>query len=445
MANLSRRGEGLPVTTFQNFAGTVTAAPSVRQSVASLDQLGGLLESAAQTGHTVRTVGAGHSFTPLAKTDDVLLDLDGFQGIEEVDALTHDVTFRAGTRLWQVPDLLEPFGLALENMGDIDRQSIAGAISTGTHGTGLKFTGFSGAVTALRLMLADGTQVRASATEHSELFQAARVGLGALGVISHVRLRCVPHYMMHAAETIEAIEPLTESFIERVALEDHLEFFWFPGTGNAQVKTNTRLPGDTPAKAPGKLTAWMNDELLSNCGLQAICSAGAAMPRMIPRLNGFASRVLSDRSYTASWNQTFISPRRVKFTEMEYALPLENFAAAFAELRRYFTTRPAPVVFPLEVRTTAGDDTWLGTASGRNSVYIAVHRYIRDRVPQYFPEMESILRSHGGRPHWGKQHTLRAPDLAQLYPRFQDFRAVRQQVDPQGLFVNDYLRELLGA
>lgn len=445
MANLSRRGEGLPVTTFQNFAGTVTAAPSVRQSVASLDQLGGLLESAAQTGHTVRTVGAGHSFTPLAKTDDVLLDLDGFQGIEEVDALTHDVTFRAGTRLWQVPDLLEPFGLALENMGDIDRQSIAGAISTGTHGTGLKFTGFSGAVTALRLMLADGTQVRASATEHSELFQAARVGLGALGVITHVRLRCVPHYMMHAAETIEAIEPLTESFIERVALEDHLEFFWFPGTGNAQVKTNTRLPGDTPAKAPGKLTAWMNDELLSNCGLQAICSAGAAMPRMIPRLNGFASRVLSDRSYTASWNQTFISPRRVKFTEMEYALPLENFAAAFAELRRYFTTRPAPVVFPLEVRTTAGDDTWLGTASGRNSVYIAVHRYIRDRVPQYFPEMESILRSHGGRPHWGKQHTLRAPDLAQLYPRFQDFRAVRQQVDPQGLFVNDYLRELLGA
>lgn len=433
------------MTTFQNFAGTVTAAPSVRQSVASLDQLGGLLESAAQTGHTVRTVGAGHSFTPLAKTDDVLLDLDGFQGIEEVDALTHDVTFRAGTRLWQVPDLLEPFGLALENMGDIDRQSIAGAISTGTHGTGLKFTGFSGAVTALRLMLADGTQVRASATEHSELFQAARVGLGALGVISHVRLRCVPHYMMHAAETIEAIEPLTESFIERVALEDHLEFFWFPGTGNAQVKTNTRLPGDTPAKAPGKLTAWMNDELLSNCGLQAICSAGAAMPRMIPRLNGFASRVLSDRSYTASWNQTFISPRRVKFTEMEYALPLENFAAAFAELRRYFTTRPAPVVFPLEVRTTAGDDTWLGTASGRNSVYIAVHRYIRDRVPQYFPEMESILRSHGGRPHWGKQHTLRAPDLAQLYPRFQDFRAVRQQVDPQGLFVNDYLRELLGA
>ncbi|MER8024689.1 D-arabinono-1,4-lactone oxidase [Glutamicibacter protophormiae] len=433
------------MTTFQNFAGTVTAAPSVRQSVASLDQLGGLLESAAQTGHTVRTVGAGHSFTPLAKTDDVLLDLDGFQGIEEVDALTHDVTFRAGTRLWQVPDLLEPFGLALENMGDIDRQSIAGAISTGTHGTGLKFTGFSGAVTALRLMLADGTQVRASATEHSELFQAARVGLGALGVITHVRLRCVPHYMMHAAETIEAIEPLTESFIERVALEDHLEFFWFPGTGNAQVKTNTRLPGDTPAKAPGKLTAWMNDELLSNCGLQAICSAGAAMPRMIPRLNGFASRVLSDRSYTASWNQTFISPRRVKFTEMEYALPLENFAAAFAELRRYFTTRPAPVVFPLEVRTTAGDDTWLGTASGRNSVYIAVHRYIRDRVPQYFPEMESILRSHGGRPHWGKQHTLRAPDLAQLYPRFQDFRAVRQQVDPQGLFVNDYLRELLGA
>lgn len=433
------------MSTFQNFAGTVTAAPTMRQSITSLDQLGGLLESAALKGHTVRTVGAGHSFTPLAKTNDILLDLDGLQGIEEVDALTHEVTFRAGTRLWQVPDLLEPFGLALENMGDIDRQSIAGAISTGTHGTGLKFTGFSGAVTGLRLMLADGTQVRASATEHPDLFQAARVGLGALGVITHVRLRCVPHYMMHATETIEAIDPLAESFVERAAQEDHLEFFWFPGTGNAQVKTNTRLPGDAPAKMPDRLRTWVNDELLSNGGLQAICSLGAAMPRMIPRLNWFASRVLSDRSYTASWNQTYISPRRVKFTEMEYALPLENFAAAFAELRRYFELRPAPVVFPLEVRTTAGDDTWLGTASGRNSVYIAVHRYIRDRVPQYFPDMESILRSHGGRPHWGKQHTLRAAELTHLYPRFKDFQAVRQQVDPQGRFVNGYLRELLNA
>ncbi len=431
------------MTSFRNFAGTVTASPTLRPSISSLDQLGGLLDSAVRAGHTVRAVGAGHSFTPLVHTGGVLLDLDGYQGIDEVDALTHEVTFRAGTRLWQIPGLLAPFGLALENMGDIDRQSLAGALNTGTHGTGLTFTGFSGTVTGLRLMLADGSLVHTSATENPDLFQAARVGLGALGVMTHVRLRCVPHYMMQARETIEAIEPLCESFIERSQREDHLEFFWFPGTAKAQVKTNTRLPGEFPAKAPGRLASWVNDELLSNGGLQAICSVGAALPRLVPHLNSFASRILSERSYTAAWNQVFVSPRRVKFTEMEYALPLESFAAAFAEIREYFASRGAPVVFPLEVRTAAGDDTWLGTASGRDSVYIAVHRYIHDRAPQYFPAMESILSSYGGRPHWGKQHTLRAAELSRLYPRFEDFRAVRARVDPQGLFVNNYLAELL--
>lgn len=187
----------------------------------------------------------------------------------------------------------------------------------------------------------------------------------------------------------------------------------------------------------------MNDELLSNGGLQAICSLGAAMPRMIPRLNWFASRVLSDRSYTASWNQTYISPRRVKFTEMEYALPLEHFGAAFHAIRRHVARHGAEVVFPIEVRTAASEDTWLGTASGRRSVYIAVHRHLRDRASRYFQALERILLSFEGRPHWGKEHTLAAGELAGLYPHFGDFQQVRAELDPQGLFLNDYLRRLL--
>lgn len=419
--------------------------PARRHTITGLRDLEQTLESATRSGLNVRTVGAGHSFTALAQTDDVLLDLDGYQGLVEVDALTHEVTFRAGTRLWQIPALLAPFGLALENMGDIDRQSIAGAISTGTHGTGLRFTGLSAMVTGAQLMLADGSQVRTSATEHPRLFQAARLGLGALGVLTHVRLRCVPAFMMHAVERIEPIEQIAEGFVRRVATEDHLEFFWFPGTDRAQVKINTRLPADAPSRTPGRVATWLNDELLSNGALQLLSSTGAAIPALIPKLNALASAALSGRDYTARWNRALISPRRVRFTEMEYALPLEHFDQAFAQLRDYFNSRRTPVVFPLEVRTAAGDDTWLGTASGRDSVYIAVHRYIHDRVPEYFPAMEAILRSFGGRPHWGKVHSLRAAELRELYPKFADFQEVRSSVDPQGVFLNDYLRSLLDA
>ncbi|WP_404288613.1 D-arabinono-1,4-lactone oxidase [Glutamicibacter arilaitensis] len=428
---------------FANFSRTVSATPVRWQSITDPSQLSGIFARAANEGHTVRTLGAGHSFTPLVQTSGVLLDLDGFHGIEEVDALTHEVTFRAGTRLWQIPSLLKPYNLALANMGDIDQQSIAGAIATSTHGTGLAFTGFSGTVTGLRITLADGTQMRTSPTENAETFQAARVSLGALGVITHVRMRCVPDYTLHTAERVEGIDEISKNFIDLSKATDHLEFFWFSGTRKALVKANTRLPAGSSLDAPGKVSRWINDELLSNGALQAICSLGAFRPQLVPGLNRLATAMLSDREYTDQWNRVFTSPRRVRFTEMEYALPLENFDVAFTELRAYLEKARVPVVFPIEVRTAAADDTWLGTASGRESVYLAVHRYVRDVVPEYFPEVERILRRNGGRPHWGKEHSLGASQLSTLYPRFADFQAVRSTVDPQGLFLNEHLRHLL--
>ncbi|MGO2431426.1 MAG: D-arabinono-1,4-lactone oxidase [Glutamicibacter arilaitensis] len=433
------------MSTFKNFARTVHAHPAAINRPRSVTELSQYLQQAAARHQPVRTVGAGHSFTPLVHTDGVLLNLDGFQGIEEVDAFTHEVLFRAGTRLWQVPALLKPFHLALENMGDIDRQSIAGAISTGTHGTGLKFTGLSAAVTGVQIMLADGSHVRASSQENPELFEASRLGLGALGVLTHVRMRCVPHFMIHAAESIEPIGQIAESFMDRARHEDHLEFFWFPGTSKAQVKINTRLDGQSPAKKPNPVAQWLNDELLSNGALQLLSSVSAAVPGSTAKLNAVACAALSDRSSIAPWSEAFTSPRRVRFTEMEYALPLDAFAEAFTRVRGYFERNGVEVFFPIEVRTAAADSTWLGTATGRDSVYIAVHRYIRDQAPGYFAAMEEIFRSLGGRPHWGKEHSLQAAELAQLFPKFSDFTRLRETLDPQGLFLNPYLRELLGA
>lgn len=445
MAHLPRRGKSLPVSVFRNFARTVVAQPAAVHRPKDLAGIARCLEQAAAQQQRVRTVGAGHSFTPLAATDGFLLNLDGFSGLAEVDAFSHEATFKAGTRLWQIPSLLKPFNLALENMGDIDKQSVAGAISTGTHGTGLRFTGFSGAVTGVQVMLADGTHVRASHQENPYLFEAARLGLGALGVLTHVRLRCVPHFMIRAVESIEPIDQIAGSFIQRAGQEDHLEFFWFPGTGKAQVKTNTRLPGQAAASQPHRAARWLNDELLSNGALQVFSSLAAALPQHTAQFSSVAASALSNRRYTAPWHQAFTSPRRVRFTEMEYALPLHQFDAAFAQIRDYFTRTGTSVFFPIEVRTAAADATWLGTASGRDSVYIAVHRYIKDPAPGYFAAMEEIFRSCGGRPHWGKEHSLGPADLALLYPKFGDFQQVRALADPQGRFLNPYLEMLLGA
>lgn len=428
---------------FVNFSRTVRATARHHASPSSPRQLPELLRRAAEQRLSVRTVGAGHSFTPLVQTDGMLLTLDRFQGLEEVDARTHEVTFRAGTRLWQVPGLLKPFGLALANMGDVDRQSIAGAISTGTHGTGLRFISLSGAVTGLRLVSAGGQTLRASATENPRIFQAARLGLGVLGVITHVRLQCVPAYLLQAREDIEPIDQVAEEFLTRSEIEDHLEFFWFPGTRKALVKTNTRQRPDGRHRPANALARWANDEVLSNGALWLACSIGATAPRLIPHVNRLATGALSARGYTDHPHRVFVSARRVRFTEMEYALPLEHFGAAFHAIRRHVTRHGAEVVFPIEVRTAASEDTWLGTASGRRSVYIAVHRHLRDRASRYFQALERILLSFEGRPHWGKEHTLAAGELAGLYPHFGDFQQVRAELDPQGLFLNDYLRRLL--
>jgi L-gulonolactone oxidase len=329
-------------------------------------------------------------------------------------------------------------------MGDIDRQTIAGAVSTGTHGTGGRFGGLANQIVAMTLVTADGTTLHISETENAELLPAARIGLGALGVVVDVTIRCVPAFMLRAVEKGEPLETVLDNWLERVNAVDHFEFYWFPHTTSALTKTNTRLPADTPRKPQGRFAAWVDDEFLPNGVYIALCQLGVIAPATTPPLNRLSERLIAQREVTDGWHAVFTSPRRVRFREMEYSLPREHIPAAVRAIRDLIDSRGWRITFPIEVRATAADDNWLSTAHGRESGYIAVHRYYREDPTEYFREVEAILRDFEGRPHWGKMHNRTAADLRPVYPRFDDFLAVRDRLDPDRLFANEYLTRVLG-
>ena len=382
--------------------------------------------AAAKSGLPVKAIGAGHSFTGIALAPGVQLELSGLRGVLDHDVERHRVTLAAGTNLHQLPGLLAPLGLALPNMGDIDRQTIAGATSTGTHGTGGSFGGLATQIIGLSLVTANGELLHigtnsAGVTANAELLPAARLGLGALGVIVDVTLQLVPTFVLQAVERPEPLYGVLANYLERSASTDHYEFYWFP-----------------PIKR------WVDDELVANGLYRVMCNLGKAVPSVIPRLSQLADKVTGTRDFTDLSPAVFVTNRTVRFREMEYALPREAVPAALCEVKSLIEKKGWRISFPLEVRSAAADDNWLSTAYGRDTGYIAVHRFFREDPEEYFRAVEQIMIGHAGRPHWGKMHYRDAASLRTVYPRFDDFLAVRDRLDPDRVFGNAYLRQVLG-
>ncbi|MEW1671004.1 D-arabinono-1,4-lactone oxidase [Streptomyces albidoflavus] len=427
--------------TWRNWAGTVAARPARETVPASAAELAGAVRDAAARGMRVKAVGTGHSFTAAAATDGLLIRPDLLTGIQ-IDHEAGTVTVAAGTPLKRLNMALAREGLSLTNMGDIMEQTVAGATSTGTHGTGRASASLSAQITALELVTADGSLLSCSREQNPELFAAARIGLGALGVITSLTFAVEPVFLLRAREEPMGFDQVTAEFDQLVAENEHFEFYWFPHTGNCSTKRNNRTPG--PAAPVGRLSGWFEDEFLSNGVFQAANTLGRAVPATIPSLARLSSRALSARTYTDIPYKVFTSPRRVRFVEMEYAVPREALVPALRELRAMVDRSPLRVSFPVEVRTAPADDIALSTASGRETAYIAVHLYKGTPYQAYFTAAERIFTAHEGRPHWGKIHTRDAEYFAEVYPRFAEFTALRDRLDPDRLFGNDYLRRVLG-
>ncbi|WP_395704859.1 D-arabinono-1,4-lactone oxidase [Rhodococcus ruber] len=435
-----------PVATWHNWAHTESATPHAYETPETLEEIVAVVAHGSGRGLRVKAVGAGHSFTGVAVTDGVLVSLDRFTGIEEVRPTPAGafVTVRAGTRLRDLNRLLWEHGLAVPNLGDIDVQSLAGAMSTGTHGTGARFGGLATVARAATLVLADGSVVRCSPEAEPELFEAARLGLGAVGILATITLECVPAFALHAAEAPGTLDD-TLAVLERDRLGvDHFEFYWFPHTDRVLTKRNTRLPDDAPGAPVGRLRGFLDDEVLANGMFEVVQRLATRAPALVPKLNGFAARTLSPREFVDRSYRVFASPRRVRFREMEYAVPVESATEVLTEIDTWLSRSDFHVAFPVEVRFAAADDVWLSTAHGRDSAYLAVHQYHRREHRPYFDAVEAIARAVDGRPHWGKMHGRTAADLRATYPRFDDFLAVRDRVDPQRTFANPYLDRVLG-
>lgn len=424
--------------TFVNWARNQSGTPAEVRTPASVEDVVRAVRDAAASGRRVRMVGTGHSFTGVALTDGIMLRPGALTGVRS--HADGRVTVQAGTPVRVLNELLAERGLALANMGDITAQTVAGAIQTGTHGTGRDSGGLADQVAELELVLADGSVTTASPGE--ELFDAARVGLGALGVLTAVTFRVEPSFLLHNRRRKLPLSEILGSLDELISANEHLDFFWLPHTDTCLVKTNNRSPG--PARPPGALRHWLDNVFLENTVFGAACALGARLPSLIPRINEVSAASLGDSESVDVSYKAFTARREVRFLEMEYAIPRDRLAQALRETRDLIERMDWTITFPVEVRVTPPSDAWLSTAHGRPSAYIACHVYRPTPNPAYFKGVEDIMTRLDGRPHWGKLHTRDAAYLGKVYPRFAGFLSLRDRLDPGRLFANPYLDTVLG-
>lgn len=427
---------------WSNWAGNQTARPLSIEAPRDLEGLAQVVDRAVNSGERVKVVGSGHSFTPAAVTDGRLVRIDALSGIRSIDRSRGTVTVGAGTTLEDLNLLLAAEGLAMPNLGDIAYQTVAGAISTSTHGTGATLPGLAAQVEEVVLVDGQGGVRRINSVENAHLLSAARVSVGSLGAIAEATLRVVPAFRLRAVEKPMRLDAVLESAHELARENDHFEFFWIPHTGWALTKRNNRT--DDPIVRPAAWRMWWDKTFLENHAFGMLCRLGRMRPSLIPRLATALPSSGSREWVDDSW-RIFSSKRIVKFYEMEHALPVEALVPALSEIRGMVERRGYLLNFPVEVRFTAGDDAVLSTAHGRASAYIAVHVFQGMEHASFFADVEAIMREHGARPHWGKMHTRRADELALLYPRWNEFIDARNELDPRRTFANAYTDQIFGA
>ncbi len=427
---------------WRNWAGNQRAVVDVVRP-GSADEVAAVLTAAAGAGRRVRPIGSGHSFTGVGCPEDVQLVCDGLVGVHSV---TDDGLVRvgSGTTLHRLNADLVRRGWSLTNLGDIDRQTVAGALATGTHGTGARFGGLATQVRGLELVTPAGEVLRCDAERHPEVFRAARVGLGALGVVTEVTLQAEPAFALRAVEGPGTLTAALGDFRELMTSTDHVEFYWFPHTDATLLKCNTRVPLEEGLQPLPRWRAVWDDEILANAAFAGVVAAGRRVPALVPPLARMSAKALGARTWTDHSHRVFVSRRRVRFLEMEYGIPCADAAPVLAELRRVHEASDWRSAFPVEVRVAAADDIPLSTASGRDTAYIAAHVPAGTDPGPWFDALESIAGEVGGRPHWGKLHGLDAAELRARYPLFDAFLAVRDRLDPGGVLSNAYLDRVLG-
>ncbi|RJO75189.1 FAD-binding protein [Nocardia panacis] len=429
------------MTNWVNWAGDQHCAPATVAAPRTAEEIAEILDQAASADQTVRVAGAGHSFTDAVLTDGVLLDLSAMNRVLDIDRATGLVRVQAGSTLNALSNAMHPHGLAFPNLGDIDVQTIAGATATGTHGTGAGLQNLSAALHSIELMRADGKKVELNARTDPDGWRAARVGIGALGIITEVTLQLTPSFVLEGIERPIPVAEILADLDSYVDGNEHFEFYMFAHSPLAMTKRNNRV--ELPEQPRAKAVDWFADILMSNYAFDAMCRLGRRAPSLVPLIHRGAAYAGSYRRQVDRSYRVFASPRLIRFTEMEYAIPRAHSAQAIREIKDLAARFATPM--PIEVRWVAPDDAFLSPAGERDTCYIAVHQYQGMNYEPYFRACEAIFDKHQGRPHWGKRHFQTAETLRERYPHWDRFTEVRRRLDPKGRFSNAYVDRVLGA
>lgn len=428
------------MASWRNWAGSVRANPTTLATPRTVEELQHLVRK-TQPGRRIRMAGSGHSFTPIVPCNDVLLTPHDFGEGVGIDTARMIARIPAGMVLHDANQHLAAADVALANMGDITAQTVAGSISTSTHGTGLTFTGLAGQVAGFGLVTADGSLLECSETQNSDVWRLGRVGLGSLGILAWVDMRVVPAFRLRAVEEPRRLRDVLDNFDSIVESSDHFEFYWVPHTRWALTKHNTRT--QDPAVSRSKTKKWLTKTVLENYAFGAVCQLGRAVPALIPKL-ATALPSTGRQEFVEASHEVFATRRLVRFHEMEYSIPRRRLPEALTAIVEAVEREKLRISFPVEVRVTGADDVALSTSYGRESAYIAVHMYKGMEYERYFRLVESIVAPMNGRPHWGKIHFQGAETLRSQYERFDDFLRLRERLDPERRFVNGHVERVLG-
>lgn len=416
--------------------------PSVNSQPGSEREVVEAVEQAANTSSSLRPIGTGHSFTSIAATDGISMNLDRMNAVLDHDSQSGLVKIQPGITIHQLGLELASRGLALKNQGDIDHQTIAGAVSTGTHGTGLNFGNLSSSVVGLSMVDGQANVRTFSLDFDPELTKAARVSLGSMGVITDLTLQTVPAFRLHKRASKGKVSEVLSSLDELASAHDHFEFYCLPYADDCLLLQSNRTY-EEPQKT-GRIARFVNDEILENQLLGLLMQMAKMNRRMAPVATKTLGTFIGTSERLDDSHSVYASKRRVRFNEMEYAVPLKDLGTVVGRVLQMIKDKRIHVAFPIEVRVGPADDSFLSSSAGRQTGYIAVHQLASMPYNEYFNEVEKIVSEYQARPHWGKLHTLKREQLSQLYPDWLAFEKIREAFDPNRIFQNPYTQSIFG-
>lgn len=426
----------------KNWSGNVQWNPSIIEKPSTEKEIQNIVLKAANDNKKIRVIGSGHSFTSLCSTNEILISLDNYQGATSINKEKKQATVKGGTKLSLLGELLFKEGLAMENLGDINVQSVAGAISTGTHGTGVGFKSISNQVVALKFINGKGEVIECSETKNTELFKAAQVSLGCFGIITEITIQCVPAYKLKLQNGREKLSDVLATLDQRNTENRNFEFYWIPYTDTAWTKTSNIVEESEPDKV--NIFNYLTEYVLENYVYKILCEYAKIFPSQNKTVANITAASISSVKKVFHSHKVYTTQRLVKFHEMEYNIPADAYNDAFKDIKKLVNTKKFNVHFPIENRWVKGDDVYMSPAYERDSAYIACHMYNKKDSKAYFTALEEIFKAYNGRPHWGKMNNFTTEDIVNSYPKFDTFMTLRKQHDPQNIFVNPYIKNLLG-